>query len=119
MEFEDAGFVIGILPHFLERVPPTILGVVALVEARLGIPASEEDDSLGPLPSGVPDRADIAGEGVFLEVEEQLLQRVRPAPGRPDEFSLWEQEVLGRRVPSAAVTISEASLNRFQPSFPV
>src|SRR5207249_11479789 len=27
VEFEDAGFVVGVLPHLLERVPSAILGI--------------------------------------------------------------------------------------------
>ena len=86
------------------------------MEARFGIPAPQEDDPLGPLPADTSNRPDVAGEGVLLQVEEELLQGVRPAPSGADEFTLWEQEVLGRRVPSLLASIPRAPLKRFQPS---
>src|SRR5437867_2536551 len=52
------------------------------------------------------DRADVARERVLLQIEEELLERVGTAPRGADEFSLWQEEVLGRRGPSVATAHS-------------
>ena len=103
VEFEDAGFVVGVLPHLLERVPSAILGIAPLMQARFRIAAAQEYDALRTPPARIPDGPDVARKRVLLEIEEELLERVRPAPGRADEFALWKKEVLGREVPSAGV----------------
>jgi len=116
MQLEDARFIVGVLPDLLQGVPSALLRRLALVQARLGIPASEEHDALRPFSADRPNRPDIARERILLQVEEKLLERIRPAPRRADEFSLWEQEVLGREVPSVLASISRAPLKRLQPS---
>src|SRR5207237_1085999 len=83
VEFEDARFVVGVLPHLLEGGPPAVLRVLALVQTRLRVPSAEEHDSLRPLAAGRSDRPNVARERILLQVKEALCQRVRPAPGDP------------------------------------
>src|SRR5207249_9543573 len=90
----------------LESTAPAVLRAVPMVQARLGVPAAKEDDPLGPFPAPAPNRADVTLERVLLEIEEELLEGVGTAPRGADEFSLWEEEVLGRRGPSVATAHS-------------
>src|SRR3989449_9560057 len=100
VELQDARLVVRVLPYFLQRTPPAVLGAVPVVQACLGVPAAKEDDALGPFPAATSDRADVARERVLLQIEEELLERVGTAPRGADGFSLWQEEVLGRRGPS-------------------
>src|SRR5881296_1047727 len=102
MELQDARLVVRVLPHLLQGAPPAVLGAVAMVQAGLRVSATEEHDPFGPLPGPAPNRPDVAGERILLQVEEQLLERVRTAPRGADEFSLWQEEVLRREAPSVA-----------------
>src|SRR5881396_1592923 len=109
MEFEDARLVVRVLPHFLQGAAPAVLGPVAVVQARFGVPAAKEDDSLGSFPAPASDRPDVAGERVLLQIEEELLERVGTASRGTDEFTLWQEEVLGRMAPSVATAHSRGS----------
>ena len=103
MELEDARLVVRVLPHLLERIPSAILRIVPLMQARFRIAGAQEHDAFGAPPARAANGPDVARERVLLEIEEELLERLRPTPGRPDEFALWKKEVLGREVPSAGV----------------
>src|SRR6266545_7009090 len=96
VQLEDARVVVRVLPDFLQGGSSAVLPFPALIQARLGIAAAEQDDPFRPPPARRPDAPYVPGEGILLQIEEQLLQRVRAAPRRADEFSLWEEEVLGR-----------------------
>src|SRR2546426_1054805 len=106
VQLQDARLIVGVLPHLFLRTAPALLRVVALVQACLRVPSAEEDDSLGPPPRGGAHRPDVARERVLLQIEEELLERIRTAPRCPDEFSLWQEEVLGRKVPSVVAAHS-------------
>src|SRR5207247_4556478 len=118
VEFQDARLVVRVLPHFLEGAAPAVLGPVAVVQARLGVPAAEEDDPLGPFPAPASDRPDVAGERVFLQIEEELLERGGTASRGADEFTLWQEEVLGRMAPSVATAHSRGSSKKVPTQVP-
>src|SRR5207247_8565162 len=118
-ELEDARIIVGVLPHLLERRPPAVVRILPRVQTRLGVSSAEEHEPLRPLAAGRSDRPNVARERILLQVEEELFQRVRPAPGCADELALWEEEVLGRRFPSVLASIPRAPLKRLQPSSPV
>src|SRR3989449_4625552 len=118
VELQDPRLVVRVLPHFLERTPPAVLCAVPMVQARLGVPAAQEDDPLGAFPTPAPDRADVARERVLLQIEEELLERVGTAPRGADEFSLWQEEVLGRRGPSVATAHSRGPSKKVPTQLP-
>src|SRR5881409_4223846 len=89
-----------------------------MVQAGLRVSAAEEHDPFGPLPGPAPNRPDVAGERILLQIEEQLLERVRTAPRGADEFSLWQEEVLGRRGPSVATAHSRGPSKKVPTQFP-
>jgi len=50
----------------------------------------DQDEALGRLPLRDPDRPDVAGERVLLEVEEEELEGVRAARDPPDDLAFRE-----------------------------
>src|SRR2546428_10744654 len=102
MQIKDARLAGRALPHLLQGAPPAVLGAVAMVQAGLRVSAAEEHDPFGPLPGPAPNRPDVAGERIVLQVEGQLLERVRTAPRGAGEVSHWQGEALWREAPSVA-----------------
>jgi hypothetical protein len=100
VQLQDARLIVRVLPYLFQGAAPAVVRAVALVEARLRVPRAKEDDSFGPPTRRGANRPDVPGERVLLQIEEELLERIRAAPRGADEFSLWEEEILRRKVPS-------------------
>src|SRR3989442_6461722 len=106
------------LQQLLEDAPHEVLGAVAMVQAGFRVSAAEEHNPFGPLPGAAPNRSDVAGKGIFPQVEQELLERGRTAPRGADEFSLWQEEVLRREAPSVAPAHSRGPSKKVPTQFP-
>ena len=90
VELDRACLVVGVLPDLLQGGPPGLRLVPAEVEGRDGVPGLDEDEALRRLAVRDPDRPDVTGEGVLLEVQEERLEGVRAAGDPADDLPLGE-----------------------------